>query len=99
MNLKWRPLDSHEQKAREKKAQALAGALRAVGIPSHKARLITDDEWKLVARAAGCNPPNTEDDRTKLMVYGLLEAEEFRQTRMSVREWKARVEAQHAHVS
>jgi hypothetical protein len=31
------------------------------------------------------------------MVYGLLEAEEFRQTRMSVREWKARVvEAQHA---
>jgi hypothetical protein len=96
MNLNRRPLDKHEQKARERKAEALAGALRAVGVPSHKARLITDDEWKIVARAAGCNPPNTEDNRTKLMVYGLIEAEEFRQTRMSVREWKARVEAQHA---
>ena len=97
MNLNYRPLDYHENKARELKSEKLATALRAVGVPSWNVMRLADETWQLAAAAGKCNPP--KDDRTKLMVRGLIEAEEFRQTRMSVREWKARVEAQNASIA
>ena len=86
MNLNYRPLDYHEHKARTAKATALTNQLRDFGIRSHKARLMTDAEWRMVAGCARVFPPH--GDETKEMVYSMLEDAEARALRPSVRDWR-----------
>jgi hypothetical protein len=86
MNLNYRPLDYHEHKARKAKAEKLARVLQAIGVPAWKATLMTDEQWRMTAQAARCHPPS--DDRTKTMVFGILEEVEYAAAHISVRQWK-----------
>lgn len=76
-------LNTHEYAARQAKASKLVGALASVGIPAHKARLMTAEEWASVAKCAGCKVPS---DTTKLEVYQQLE-DMVKPRTMTAREW------------
>jgi hypothetical protein len=86
MNLMRHPMDHFEHKARKLKAEKLARVLQAIGIPAWKARLMTDEQWRMTAQAARCHPPS--DERCKTMVFGILEEAEYAAAHISVRQWK-----------
>jgi hypothetical protein len=67
----------------------MADAMSAVGISEASARTMTPDQWRMVATAAGCRPPNSED--TKEAVYRAM-ADQAAPVRMTVREWRERTE-------
>lgn len=81
-------MSSFEYAARQKKAALLVGALSAVGIPAHKAKLMTDDEWLAVCKCAGVRMPS---ESTKQAVYQELE-DMAAPKRMTVREWQKQTE-------
>ncbi len=83
-------MNQHEHTARNRKARKLADALSAVGISETNARRMTDKEWRMVATAVGCHPPNSEE--TKDAVYRAMAFHDA-PLRISVREWKNRLEA------
>ena len=76
-------LNNHEYAARQKKAALLVGALASVGIPAHKARLMTAEQWRQVCMCAGCKVPS---DTTKQEVYQQLE-DMVKPKTMTAREW------------
>lgn len=76
-------MSNYEYAARQKKAALLVGALSAVGIPAHKARLMTSEEWASVAKCAGVRVPS---DTTKQEVYQQLE-DMAAPKHLTVREW------------
>ncbi len=82
-------MNGYEQTARAAKARKMADALMAVGIPERNARLMTRQEWESVAKCAGCRPPRSE--ATKQAVYDAM-ADHSAPCRISVREWRNRVE-------
>ena len=63
-------MSAYEYAARQAKAAKLVGTLASVGIPAHKARLMTEEEWASVAKCAGCKFPS---ETTKQEVYQQLE--------------------------
>ena len=77
-------LNNHEYAARQKKAALLVGALASVGIPAHKAKLMTAEEWASVAKCAGVRVPS---DTTKDAVYQALE-DMAAPKHLTVREWQ-----------
>ncbi len=82
--------NSYEHTARAAKARKLADALSDVGISEQNARRMTDKEWRMVAQAVGCHPPNSQ--ATKDAVFAAMAFHDA-PLRISVRDWKNRLEA------
>jgi hypothetical protein len=80
-------MNSYEMLARERKAAAIAEAMANAGITAGKARLMTGDEWRNVARALGVRPPS--ETTTELVLRRLEELSA--KPAMSVREWREKV--------
>jgi hypothetical protein len=76
-------VSSYEYAARQKKVAKLVGALAAVGIPAHNARLMNEEQWASVAKCAGVKVPS---DTTKHEVYQQLE-DMVKSKTMTAREW------------
>ena len=77
-------MSNYEYAARQKKVALLVGALSSVGIPAHKAKLMTAEEWASVAKCAGVRVPS---DTTKDAVYQCLE-DMAAPKHLTVREWQ-----------
>ncbi len=83
-------MNGYEHTARAAKARKLADAMSAVGISEQNARRMTDKEWRMVAKAGGCHPPNSQ--ATKDAVFASMAFHDA-PVRMSVRQWREKVEA------
>lgn len=66
--------NAHEEAARSRKAFKLTSTLRRCSITPDEAREFTDDQWRIVADAAGTNPPSPTT--IELALVWLAESEE-----------------------
>jgi hypothetical protein len=70
--------NEYAQRARSRKARALADLLLEAGASTEIARAFTDAEWRALARAAEVNAPSEE---TRRLVRALLRADEEERSR------------------
>jgi len=83
-------MSEFEVTARAAKAQAMADLLVSFGISAVAAERLNDDQWRAVANAADCKPPNSET--TKRAVYAAMKLTAS-ESSMTVAQWKTHVEA------